>query len=88
MTEVQVWEYVIKWIKWGLAQNPELPSDPENFSKEVSDTLKKTLQQCIPFIRFHNLTSREFMDKVLPYEKILPIYIKIIKNISKSFWSW
>ncbi|GBC45222.2 BTB/POZ protein [Rhizophagus irregularis DAOM 181602=DAOM 197198] len=27
---------------------------------------------CIPFIKFHNLTSREFSDKVLPYRKVLP----------------
>jgi hypothetical protein len=31
MDEIQVWEHV---LKWGPAQNPELPSDPTNFSKE------------------------------------------------------
>ncbi|POG81486.1 hypothetical protein GLOIN_2v1508370 [Rhizophagus irregularis DAOM 181602=DAOM 197198] len=68
MKEIQVWEYV---IKWGLAQNPGLPSDPTNFSKDDFNTLKNTLQQCIPFIRFHNLNSIEFSKKVLPYKKIL-----------------
>ena len=57
VSEVQVWEHV---IKWGLAQNPELPSNPASFSKEDFDTLRKTLQQCIPFIRFYNLSSKEF----------------------------
>src|SRR6266498_4728603 len=52
--DIQVWEHV---IKWGLAQNPELPSDPTSFSKDDFNTLKNTLQQCIPFIRFRNLTS-------------------------------
>src|SRR5919206_1518314 len=28
MNEIQVWEYV---LKWGLAQNPKLPSDPTSF---------------------------------------------------------
>jgi hypothetical protein len=69
MNEVQVWEHV---IKWGLAQNPELPSNPTNFSKDVFNTLKNTLQRCIPFIRFHNLNSKEFSKKVLPYKKVLP----------------
>ncbi|GES76332.1 BTB/POZ protein [Rhizophagus clarus] len=67
--ENQVWEYV---IKWGLAQNPELPSDPTSFSKEDFSILKNTLQQCIPFIKFRNLTSKEFLKKVKPYKKILP----------------
>ncbi|GBC27267.2 carbohydrate-binding module family 13 protein [Rhizophagus irregularis DAOM 181602=DAOM 197198] len=69
MGEIQIWEYV---IKWGLAQNPELPSDLTSFSKDDFNTLKNTLQQCIPFIRFHNLASKEFLKKVLPYKKILP----------------
>ncbi|RIA85053.1 hypothetical protein C1645_741855 [Glomus cerebriforme] len=69
MSEIQVWEYV---LKWGLARNPELSSDPTSFSKDDFDTLKNTLQQLIPFIRFYNLTSKEFSDKVFPYMKILP----------------
>ncbi|PKY37578.1 hypothetical protein RhiirA4_450447 [Rhizophagus irregularis] len=31
INEIQVWEHV---LKWGIAQSPELPSDPTNFSKE------------------------------------------------------
>ena len=49
MSEVQLWEYV---LKWGLAQNPELSSDSSRYSKDGFNTLKNTLQQCIPFIRF------------------------------------
>ncbi|CAB4437660.1 unnamed protein product [Rhizophagus irregularis] len=67
MNEVQVWEHV---IKWGLAQNPELSSDPKSYSKGDFDALKNTLQQCIPFIRFHNLTSKEFSNNILPYREI------------------
>src|SRR6266498_911379 len=69
MSEIQIWEHV---IKWGLAQNPELPSDPTSFSKDDFNTLKNTLQQCIPFIRFRNLTSKEFSKKVLPFKRALP----------------
>src|SRR3954468_552337 len=69
MSETQVWEHV---LKWGLAQNPELPSDITNFSKEDFGILKNTLQQCIPFIRFYNLTSKEFLDNVFPYREVLP----------------
>ncbi|GES86179.1 carbohydrate-binding module family 13 protein [Rhizophagus clarus] len=69
ISEVQVWDHV---LKWGIAQNPELPSDVTNYSDDDFNTLKNTLQQCIPFIRFYNLTSKEFLDKILPYEQILP----------------
>ena len=57
MSDIQVWERV---IEWGLAQNPEIPSDPTSFSKDDFNNLKNTLQQCIPFVKFHNLSSREF----------------------------
>ncbi|RIA81506.1 hypothetical protein C1645_810027 [Glomus cerebriforme] len=69
MDEIQIWERV---IKWGVAQNPALPSELTNYSKDDFKTLKNSLQQCIPFIRFYNLTSKEFKDKVLPYRKLLP----------------
>jgi hypothetical protein len=79
MSEVQVWENV---LKWGLEQNPELSSDPTNLSVDDFNTLKNTLQQIIPFIRFYNLTSKEFSDKVLPYMKILPddLCMDLLKN--------
>ncbi|GBB87040.1 hypothetical protein RclHR1_01350015 [Rhizophagus clarus] len=68
MSDMQVWEHV---LKWGIAQNPELPSVPINYSKEDFNTLKNRLQRCIPLIKFYNLTSEEFY-KVTPYKKILP----------------
>src|SRR3954470_22009565 len=67
----------------GLAQNPELPSDPTSFSKGDFETLWNTLQQCIPFIKFRNLTSKEFSDKVLPYKKIFPK--ELYKGLLKEF---
>src|SRR5436190_9328621 len=82
MSEIQVWEHV---LKWGLAQNPELPSDFTNFSKEDFNALKKTLQQCVPLIKFHNLTSKEFKDGVLPYKKILPK--ELYKELLDTFLS-
>ncbi|EXX73351.1 uncharacterized protein OCT59_021239 [Rhizophagus irregularis] len=69
MSEIQVWERV---IEWGCAQNPDLPSDPTSYSKDDFNVLKNTLQQCIPLIKFRNITSKEFSKKVLPYKKILP----------------
>src|SRR6266498_1247925 len=77
--EVQIWEHV---VKWGLAQNPELPSDIEGYSKDDFNALKNTLQQCIPLIRYRNLTSKEFLNNVFPYREILPeeLYIDLLKT--------
>jgi hypothetical protein len=69
ISEVQVWEYV---LKWGLAQNPGLSLDSPNCSKDDFITLKNTLQRCIPHMRFYNLSSTEFTNKVLPYKKVIP----------------
>ncbi|EXX70098.1 hypothetical protein RirG_090470 [Rhizophagus irregularis DAOM 197198w] len=82
MSEVQVWDHV---VKWGHAKNPELPSDPTNFLKEDFNTLKNSLQQFIEFIDFYNLTSEEFSDKVLPYRKILSkeLYNELLKHYLK-----
>uniref|UniRef100_U9TC17 Kelch-like protein 17 n=1 Tax=Rhizophagus irregularis (strain DAOM 181602 / DAOM 197198 / MUCL 43194) TaxID=747089 RepID=U9TC17_RHIID len=78
MNEVQIWNHV---LKWGLDQNPGLPSDPESFSEDDFNTLKNTLQQCIPLIKFDNFSSKEFLDNVFPYREILPekLFIDLIK---------
>jgi hypothetical protein len=78
MSKIQVWKYV---IKWGLAQNPELPSDPATFSKDDFNVLKNSLQQLIPLIDFNYLTSKEFFEEVLPYKKVLPkqLYNDLLK---------
>jgi hypothetical protein len=78
--EAQVWEHV---IKWGLAQNPELSSNIESYSKDDFNTLKNTLRKCIPLIKFHNLTSKEFSEKVLPYKKLFPK--ELYKSLLKDF---
>jgi hypothetical protein len=80
MDDIKVWEYV---LKWGIAQNPELPSDPSNYLKDDFNTLKNTLQQCIPFIKFYNLTSDEFLTNVYPYKKIIPKELR--ENLLKYF---
>jgi hypothetical protein len=41
MSEIQIWENV---LKWGIAQNPVLPFDLTNYSKDDFNTLKNTLE--------------------------------------------
>jgi hypothetical protein len=79
ISEIQIWKNV---LKWGHAQNPELSSDPASLSKDDFNVLKNTLQHCIPFIRFYNLTSKEISDAVIPYRNILPeeLYADLFKT--------
>jgi hypothetical protein len=68
MKEVEVWEHV---LKWGLAQNPTLPSDPNKWSDDDLKTMENTLQHCLSLIRFFSLSSKDFLQKVRPYKKLL-----------------
>ncbi|RHZ87640.1 hypothetical protein Glove_33g291 [Diversispora epigaea] len=68
MKEVEIWDYV---IKWGTTQNPTLPTNLGDWTKENFLTLKTTLQQCLPHIRYFHITNIEVYDKIRPYKKIL-----------------
>lgn len=69
-------EEVIIWnslIKWGIEQTPELENkNNEELTDEDYEYLKNTLSKFIPFIKFTNITSDDFYDKVQPYEAIIP----------------
>ncbi|RGB40657.1 hypothetical protein C1646_687352 [Rhizophagus diaphanus] len=68
MKEIEVWEHV---LKWGLAQNQTLISDPDTWTDENFKMMENTLQNCLPLIRFFSLSSKEFLHKVSPYKKLL-----------------
>ncbi|RHZ73640.1 hypothetical protein Glove_230g62 [Diversispora epigaea] len=74
MKESEIWDYV---IKWGTAQNPTLPKKLEEWSDENFMTLKATLQQCLPLVRYFHISNSDIMDKIKPYKKIL----------NKQFWN-
>uniref|UniRef100_U9UFX6 TLDc domain-containing protein n=1 Tax=Rhizophagus irregularis (strain DAOM 181602 / DAOM 197198 / MUCL 43194) TaxID=747089 RepID=U9UFX6_RHIID len=83
MSGVQVWEYV---LKWGIAQNPELSSDPSSYSKDNFNALTNTLQSSIPFVKFIDFTPKEFFDKVYPYKKIIPE--ELLDDLFKYFLNY
>ncbi|RHZ73637.1 hypothetical protein Glove_230g52 [Diversispora epigaea] len=68
MKESEIWDYL---IKWGTAQNPTLPEKLEEWSDENFMTLKTTLQQCLPLIRYFHIPNSDVMYKIKPYKKIL-----------------
>ncbi|RHZ89533.1 hypothetical protein Glove_13g144 [Diversispora epigaea] len=68
MEEAKIWDHV---IKWGIAQNSTLPTNLEEWSKENFLTLKTTLQQCLPLVRYFHISNTEIFDKIRPYKKLL-----------------
>ena len=68
MKEIDVWEHV---LKWGLEQNPTLLPIPESWSDDDFKAMENTLLGCLPFIRFFQLSSKEFLKRVMPYQKLL-----------------
>ncbi|RHZ58614.1 hypothetical protein Glove_372g40 [Diversispora epigaea] len=67
MIETEIWDYV---IKWGIARSSNLPKKLEDWSDENFLTLKTTLQQCLPLIRYFHMSILDVMNKIKPYKKI------------------
>jgi hypothetical protein len=78
MKEIEVWEHV---LKWGLAQNSTLIPDPSTWTDDDFKIMENTLQYCLPLIRFYSLSSKNFLEKVRPYKKLLAhqLYEDLIK---------
>ncbi|RHZ48143.1 hypothetical protein Glove_557g53 [Diversispora epigaea] len=68
LEEIKIWDYI---IKWGIAQNPTLPRNLKEWSKENFKTLKTTLQNCLPLIRYFHISEKDIWEKLKPYRKIL-----------------
>ncbi|GBB90134.1 hypothetical protein RclHR1_00170038 [Rhizophagus clarus] len=72
--EIEIWKNL---IKWAFGQIPEI--DQNDFNR-----LKDRLKDFIPYIRFFNITEKEYISEVQPYEKILPDNLRDeLKNFFK-----
>jgi hypothetical protein len=79
MKEIEVWEHI---LKWGLAQNLTLLPDPNTWSDDDFKTMENTLQHCLSLIRLFSLSSKDFLEKVRPYKKLLKrqLYEDLLKS--------
>ncbi|RIB06237.1 hypothetical protein C2G38_2217641 [Gigaspora rosea] len=80
MEEVKIWNRV---IEWEIAQNPGLPSNPEDWSNENFLTLKTTLRNCSPLIHYFQMYGVDIIDNVQPYQQILEK--NLLNDIVKKF---
>ena len=68
LNEIDVWDYI---VQWGIRQNQTLDKNISAWTKDDFKELKKILQDIIPLIRFKNISSNDFYDKINPYKKII-----------------
>ncbi|RIB08588.1 hypothetical protein C2G38_2211290 [Gigaspora rosea] len=55
----------------GIAQNPDLSSNPEDWSNENFLTLKSILKNCLPLICYFQMSGDDIYDHIQPYKKII-----------------
>ncbi|GES81716.1 hypothetical protein GLOIN_2v1636731 [Rhizophagus clarus] len=87
LEEIVIWEYL---IKWGIKQTFGLSNiDRTKWNKEDYEALKETLNKLIPLIRFSEISSDDFYDKVCPFEVVIPnhIYKEVLKFYMKGVLS-
>jgi hypothetical protein len=68
LDEVEIWNGL---IKWGFAQEQGLNQDTSKWNKDDTKTFKRIIDQFIPLIKFCNISSENYFEKVKPYEEIL-----------------
>ncbi|RIB19575.1 hypothetical protein C2G38_2181430 [Gigaspora rosea] len=64
----KIWDYV---IRWGIAQNPNLDSNSTQWSDANFSTLKTTLKNCLPHIRYFHISGEDVIKKLYPYQQII-----------------
>ncbi|EXX68704.1 uncharacterized protein OCT59_008893 [Rhizophagus irregularis] len=75
--EVKIWQHL---IKWGVAHTPLLSnvkfSELSNWTITEFNALEKTLHDCLPLIRYFQMSSDDIYKNVFPYKKILNKQLK------------
>ncbi|PKK68166.1 hypothetical protein RhiirC2_851651 [Rhizophagus irregularis] len=80
LEEIEIWENL---IKWGLAQEQVRNQDVTKWNQDDISIFKGVLYKFIPLIRFYEISTRDYFNKIKPYEEILPKELK--DDILKSY---
>ncbi|CAI2173356.1 13614_t:CDS:2 [Funneliformis geosporum] len=69
MEEIEIWEAVLRWL---FVHYLKIGKDESSWSSDDLTNVKQTIQEYIPFIRFHDISKEDFYLKVYPYKDLLP----------------
>ncbi|CAB4444579.1 unnamed protein product [Rhizophagus irregularis] len=67
LKEIEIWENL---IKWGLAQEKSLNQDVSKWNQGDINIFKRILYKFISLIRFYEISTEDYFNKVKPYEGI------------------
>ncbi|RHZ87374.1 hypothetical protein Glove_37g105 [Diversispora epigaea] len=67
LEEDKIWDYV---IQWGKVKNSNLPANLNEWTSDNFLTLKTTLKNCLPHIRYFNISSEQVFNKLYPYQQL------------------
>jgi len=68
MEEIDIWTSV---MQWATEQVPGLVNEPNSWSSEDVTTIRAIISDCMPHIRFFNISSEDFHEKIVPYDELL-----------------
>ncbi|RHZ87376.1 hypothetical protein Glove_37g100 [Diversispora epigaea] len=64
LEEDKIWDYV---IQWGKVKNSTLPANLNEWTSNHFLTLKSTLKNCLPHIRYFSISGELILKKLYPY---------------------
>ncbi|CAG8559350.1 13277_t:CDS:2 [Funneliformis mosseae] len=65
MKEIQIWDHIIQWC---MSKHPNVCSDVTKWTTNDFVEFEETLRQWIQFVRFCEINSKEFYQKVRPFK--------------------
>ncbi|RIA83522.1 BTB/POZ protein [Glomus cerebriforme] len=74
LTGIEIWENL---IKWGLTQERKFDQDVFEWNQDDINAFKRILNRFIPLVRFYEISSEDYLNKVKPYEEILSEELRV-----------
>jgi hypothetical protein len=69
MEEIDIWESILRWL---FVHYLKVGKDDSTWSSKDLTSVKQTIEEYIPLIRFYDISKEDFYLKVYPYKDLLP----------------
>jgi hypothetical protein len=80
MEEIEIWDNL---LKWAITKNPTISNDTSTWKSKEIEIIKESIQHFIPHVRFFQISSDNYYDKVHSLSALLPV--KLEKDINLRF---
>ncbi|GBB89308.1 hypothetical protein RclHR1_00160024 [Rhizophagus clarus] len=79
LNEIDAWD---KLITWAHEQQPTVNKDPSKWTSDEAALMQRTVSRFIPLIRFQDINTAEYYQKIYPYQGLLP------ERLSQDIWQF